>query len=82
MSFIRKFATLFIVFCSAILYAQAPGDEHIEMADRLKADGKIYVVIGVVLIIVIGLFIYLFSIDRKVSKLEKELAENKEKQQS
>lgn len=34
-------------------------------------NGKIFVVMAVVVVIVIGLFIYLFSLDRKISKLEK-----------
>ncbi len=47
--------------------------EQVEMADTLRADGKIYVVVGVVTIIVVGLFMYLINIDRKISKLEKEV---------
>lgn len=47
--------------------------EQVEMADTLRADGKIYVVVGVVSIIVAGLFIYLINVDRKISKLEKEI---------
>ncbi|MHA8068378.1 CcmD family protein [Aquirufa ecclesiirivi] len=46
---------------------------EIEMADKFRADGKIYVVIAVVLVILIGLFIYLMSLDKKVSVLEKEI---------
>ena len=34
-------------------------------------NGKIYVVVAVVVVIVLGLFIYLFSLDKKVRKLEK-----------
>ncbi|MBS1744655.1 MAG: CcmD family protein [Bacteroidetes bacterium] len=34
-------------------------------------NGKIYVVLAVVVVIVIGLFIYLFNLDRKISRLEK-----------
>jgi len=43
----------------------------IEMADQFRADGKIYVVIAVVSVILIGLFAYLFRLERKVSALEK-----------
>ena len=45
--------------------------ESVEMADRMRADGKIYVVVAVVSTILIGLFIYLLTIDRKLNKLEK-----------
>ena len=43
------------------------------MADDLRASGKIYVVVAVVAIIVTGLLAYLISLDRKVSRLEKEM---------
>jgi CcmD family protein len=43
------------------------------MADAFRADGKIYVVVAVISVVVIGLIAYLFSLDKKVSKLEKEI---------
>ena len=63
---------LFVVcslMCSTILFAQA---DKPEMADLMRSNGKIYVVVAVCLTILIGLFIYVFLIDRKVSRLEKE----------
>ncbi|MFT6054923.1 MAG: CcmD family protein [Roseivirga sp.] len=45
----------------------------IEMADTMRSNGKIYVVVAVVMIIFIGLLGYTISIDRKISKLEKEV---------
>ncbi|MFT6746614.1 MAG: CcmD family protein [Glaciecola sp.] len=47
--------------------------EHVEMADMMLLEGKIYVVVGVLLIVLIGMFVYLFTLNRKISKLEKEL---------
>lgn len=52
-------------------FAQANGS-GVEMATGLRSSGKIYVVVLVLVILFVGLAIYLFSIDRKVSKLEKE----------
>ncbi len=46
--------------------------QEIEMADNLRKDGKIYVVVGCVLVVLAGMIFYLVSIDRKVSKLEKQ----------
>ncbi len=43
------------------------------MADAFRQDGKIYVVIAVVITILLGIFTYLFLLDRKISKIEKEL---------
>ncbi len=36
----------------------------------MRSNGKIYVVMAVVATIVTGLFIYVYSIDKKISKLE------------
>lgn len=55
-----------------ISFAVLAQNEEIEMADKFRSDGKIYVVVGIILIILIGLFVYLFSLDRKINKIEKE----------
>ena len=64
--------SLWLVFggllCSSILFAQ---DAKPEMADVMRSNGKIYVVVTVCLTILIGLFIYVFLVDRKISRLEK-----------
>lgn len=65
----KKFTlTLLSIFTFLISNAQ----ESIEMADQLRSEGKIYVVVAVLVVILIGLFIYLFTIDKKVRQLEKE----------
>jgi CcmD family protein len=43
-----------------------------EMADVMRADGKIYVVVVVLATIFAGIFAYLILLDRKISKIEKE----------
>lgn len=53
---------------SFVANAQVSG---IEMADQFRADGKIYVVIAVVSVVLIGLFAYLFRLESKISALEK-----------
>ena len=53
-------------------FAQTP-EAAPAMADSLRASGKIYVVVAVVAVIVAGLLAYLISLDRKVSRLEKEI---------
>ena len=35
--------------------------------------GKIFVVVAVLSVILIGIFVYLFVMDRKIGKLEKEM---------
>jgi uncharacterized membrane protein len=43
-----------------------------ETEGLMRSNGKIYVVVAVCLTILLGLFLYVFLIDRKISKLEKE----------
>ncbi|WP_347157265.1 CcmD family protein [Pontibacter chitinilyticus] len=54
----------------------ATNQDNVEMADTLRQDGKIYVVVAVLTTIMAGLVVYLVTIDRKVSKLEKQLKDN------
>ena len=48
-----------------------------EMADTMRSEGKIYVVVAILLIIFVGLIGYLVMLDRKVSRIEKKLTEKK-----
>ncbi len=60
---------LFIIcfVCSSpLLFAQNTTE------DVMRSNGKIYVVVAVALTILIGLFVYVFLVDRKISKIEKD----------
>lgn len=59
---------LFLLVNSISAFAQ---DSGIEMADTLRSNGKIYVVVVCIVIILVGLLGYLFSLDRRLKKLEK-----------
>jgi CcmD family protein len=48
-----------------------------EMADTMRSEGKIYVVVAIMLIIFTGLIVYLVSLDRKVTRIEKKLTGKK-----
>ena len=43
----------------------------VEMADLMRSNGKIYVVVAILAIIFVGLMAYLYRIDLRVKKLEK-----------
>lgn len=61
-----KYLLCLILACLVqVASAQSP-----EMADAFRADGKIYVVVAIVLIVLTGLIVYLFLLDRKLNKLE------------
>ena len=61
-----------LLVCSMLVFlftASAQANEP-EMADAMRSNGKIYIVVAVCLTILIGLFLYVWNIDRKISKLE------------
>ena len=58
-----------LLLSTIVMFAQN-GD--VQMADTMRSNGKIYVVFAVALVILVGIFLYLIRLDRKVSKLEKE----------
>jgi CcmD family protein len=69
MKFLKKIIVLFILQLVAVLtFAQ---DKKTEMADTMRSNGRIYVVVAVVVTILVGLILYVIRIDRKLSKLEK-----------
>ncbi len=49
------------------------------MADQLRADGKIYVVITVLALIFLALVVFLTLIERRVAKLEKQVNQSPDK---
>ena len=52
--------------------------QNAEMADVMRSEGKIYVVVVIILIVLVGLIMYLFLQDRKLSKLEKMIREKRQ----
>ena len=65
--------TIAALLCSASLFAQ----EQPEMADAFRKEGKIYVLVAVVVAILAGLLSFMFLIDRKVTNLEKKRSAGK-----
>jgi len=52
-------------------------NSSIEMADAMRADGKIYVLVAIMLTIFAGFIIYAFRTEQKIKKLEKEVETEK-----
>ncbi len=63
---------IFLVINTISIFAQTSNDE-VEMADLMRSNGKIYVVVAVIAIIFTGIIVYLINLDRKISKIEKRL---------
>ena len=69
---------LVMLFLNIMANAQAEsGTGTPEMADAMRSNGKIYVVVAALTIIFCGIVIYLISLDRKLGRLEKLLKNNK-----
>jgi hypothetical protein len=58
-----------ILFFISCLVSSAQGSQP-AMADDMRADGKIYVVIGVLLIIFISIVGFLVVLERRIKKME------------
>ena len=65
-------STFMFTLFTSVTMAQS----DIAMADVMRSNGKIYVVVAVLVIIFIALVAYLISLDRKVSKLEREIKQH------
>ncbi len=63
---------LFLMVCGLLMSTFLFAQDKPEMADVMRSNGKIYVVVAVCLIILIGLFLYVMGIDRKLRKMERE----------
>lgn len=61
------------MLAATALFTKIPFNYILLMQDNdfMRSVGKIYVVVAVLIIIFIGLALYLFFIDRRISKLEK-----------
>ncbi len=68
----KTFGFLLVFLQSTLLQAQSP-----EMADVMRSNGKIYVVVAVLTVIFVGIIVYLIAIDRKVGRLENEIEDIK-----
>ncbi|HQT24146.1 MAG: CcmD family protein [Sphingobacteriales bacterium 17-39-43] len=68
----KKFILTLALILSFALNLLAQNSNGVEMADSLRSSGKIYVVVLVISVVFIGLAIYLFSIDSRLKKIEKQ----------
>jgi hypothetical protein len=65
---------IFLLFMTVRISAFAQdslASDRTQMAEGMRSNGKIYVVVTVLVIILAGLFIYLGRLDKKINRLEK-----------
>jgi hypothetical protein len=46
--------------------------QPVEMADAMRSNGKIYVVVAVLTTILAGIVLYLIRLEKKIKRMEKE----------
>ena len=73
LSLLSKAPLAALLLLSQHVLAQQPVSDGVEMADRLRADGKIWVVVAVISAVFIGIILYLVRLDRQIGKIEKEV---------
>jgi tellurite resistance protein TehA-like permease len=73
----NKLVKYLFTFALMVLAAYNTQAQDAEMADTMRSEGKIYVVVAIVMVILLSLIAYVISLDRKVSGLEKRLPEKK-----
>jgi CcmD family protein len=69
----KKLFFLSLCLLAANVTMAQTADNGIDMADALRSSGKIFVVVACVAVIFVGILIYLITLDRKITKLEKQL---------
>lgn len=67
----NRIKQIFILISLFLLSENGLFAQEVEMATGLRSEGKIYVVVLVLSIIIVGLFGYLYFLDKKISKKEK-----------
>lgn len=72
-NFNKFLSSVVLFFFGTVGFAQA----EVEMADTMRSSGKIYVIVAIILIVLTGLLLYLFLLDRKISRIERELLDKK-----
>lgn len=64
--------TIFLLFLLVISLSSSAQTSDVDMADLMRENGKIYVVITVLSVILAGFIINLILVDRRLRKLEKQ----------
>jgi CcmD family protein len=73
----KNFVKIFFLILVLSVQTVSAQSQQPEMADVMRSNGKIYVVVTIITIVLLGLAAYLFTLDRKIARLERELTSKK-----
>lgn len=62
--------TMVLLFISVLANAQQQNTEKGPVNEFFRSNDKIYVIVGVLVIIFLGIVLFLINLDRKIGKLE------------
>jgi CcmD family protein len=68
---IKRIISTFLLLTAQLFVFAQDDTKGAEMADTMRSNGKIYVVVAVILVIFAGILLYLIRLDRKITKLER-----------
>ncbi len=62
-----------LLFVLLVAASSSAFSQEVDMADVMRSNGKIYVVVGVAAIVMIGILAYLVVLDKKIGVMEKKI---------
>jgi hypothetical protein len=71
MNNLKKIILFFVFACIQVIAKAQSVATDANSTDLMRSNGRIFLVMTIVVFIVAGLLVYVYSLDRKISKLEK-----------
>ena len=68
----NKIYCFLLMLPALLLSTNIFAQDNVATESFMRSNGKIYVVVAICVTILVGLFLYVASIDRKIGKIEKE----------
>ena len=72
MNKINRLLLLLLPLCCTVIAQAQDVDGKTGIGNTMRSNGRIYVVVAVILVILAGLLLYVARLDRKIRKLEKQ----------
>jgi len=72
----KKITILFVLLAISIITNAQDEIKKVEPGNLMRSNGRIYVVVAVMVTILIGLVLYIVRLDRKIGKLEKDIRQS------